>query len=301
LVSFYSPSALFSDWAGAPSEEARYSSAQSGGGTSPMALTVFKSGDMAMCTENSVATINKYCEMGLLAPVANRKSDYVGIFDPRQIPQFYVMKMLRELGLNKQQVLDYGQNHTPETVIGMFSDFDERISEEIAALQKKLDVIQSYLPLIREGHTAKPGIELRGLPEQHIRTSAIKTHNTTTKSAEFLRYSCGDIRQNGNAACPMGFAFNEFLDLLESPNQPAQLVSFDPQGPENRPAGEYLVGTVDCYYGEKLGLPRRMSDYAMQNGLEFHGPAYTVYLLDAVSVMETEQYLLQIAVGVRRL
>jgi len=260
-----------------------------------------KSGDLAMCAEISAASITKYCEMGLIAPVANRKSDHVGVFDPRQIPLFYVMKMLRELGLNRQQVLDYGQNHTPETVIGMFSGFDERLSEEIAALQKKLDIIRSYLPLIREGQTAKPGIELRELPEQRIRTSAIKTHSSKTKSVEFLRYACWDIRQNGNAGCPMGFAFNEFLDLLEDPNQPAQLVSFDLQGPDTRPAGDYLVGTVDCYYGEKLGLPRRMSDYALQNGFVFNGPAYTVYLLDAVSVMETEQYLLQIAVGVRRL
>ena len=260
-----------------------------------------KSGDLAMCAEISISTIIKYCEMGLLAPVANRKSDYAGVFDPRQIPQFYVMKMLRELGLNKQQVLDYGQNHTPETVIDMFSGFDMRISDEITALQKKLDIVRSYLPLIREGQAAKSGIGLRELPEQRIRTNAIKTHSAKTKRTEFLRYACWDIRQNGNAGCPMGFAFNEFLDLLENPNQPTRLVSFDPQGPETRPAGEYLVGTVDCYYGEKLSLPRRMSDYALKNGLEFHGPAYMVHLLDAVSVMETEQYLLQIAVGVRRL
>jgi len=98
----------------------------------------------------------------------------------------------------------------------------------------------------------------------------------------------------------LGFAYDEFLDLLEDPEHPAQLVSYDPQGPETRPAGEYLVGTVNCYYGEKSGLARRMFEYALHNHLEFHGPAHTVYLLDTASVTEAENYLMQIAAGVKR-
>jgi effector-binding domain-containing protein len=57
---------------------------------------------------------------------------------------------------------------------------------------------------------------------------------------------------------------------------------------------------VRCCYGEKNGLPKRMFDYALHNGLEFCGPAYTVYLLDAASVSDAEQFLLQVAVQVQR-
>lgn len=262
-------------------------------------MMVFKSGDLAMCAEVSVTAILKYCELGLLAPVAGAKSDHISSFDIRQIPFFYVLKMLRELGLNKQEALEYGVDHTPESVIELFSGFDERLSDEIAVLQKKLDIVRSYLPLIREGRSEKPGIKLRTLPEQRVRTNAIKHYSSKTKDVESLRRTFWDIRQYGNPGCPMGFAYNGFIDLLENPNEPAQVVSYDPQGPEIRPAGEYLVGTVAVFYGEKHALPRRMSDYAMKNGLVFDGPAYMVYLLDAVSVKETEQYLLRIAAGVK--
>ena len=262
-------------------------------------MTLFKSGDLAMCVEMSVAAILRYCDWGLLSPVAGARSDHIKSFDVRQTPYFYVLKLLRELGLNKQEVLEYGVDHTPESVIEMLGGYEEQLSDEIAALQKRLDVVRSYLPLIREGCAAKPGIELRTLPEQCVRLGAVKNHGGKRKDVESLRRTFLDIRQYGNPGCPMGLTYNGFFDLLENPDEPAQVVSYDPQGPETRPAGEYLVGTVAAYYGEKHALPRRMSDFAMRNGLDFHGPAYTVYLLDAVSVNKTEQYLLQIAVGVK--
>jgi len=260
----------------------------------------FRASDMAICAVIGNATFNRYCEHGLLAPISGTKDDPFRFFDPRQIPQLYLVKMLRDLGLSQEQILEYGQNRTPESTARLFDAHAKRLTAEIGTRQKKLDVLLSYAALIKEGRATKPGIELRALPEQPIRTRAIKNHGEKKKSTEFLRHTCADIRQNGNAGCPMGFAFNEFLDLLENPNQPAQLVSFDPQGPETRPAGEYLVGTMNCYYGEKHSLHRRMSDYALRNGLDFSGPAYMVYLLDETSVIEPEQYLLQIAVEVKR-
>jgi effector-binding domain-containing protein len=77
-------------------------------------------------------------------------------------------------------------------------------------------------------------------------------------------------------------------------------VSYDPQGPDLRPAGDYLVGTVACFYEEYGDFPRRMFTYALDHGLEFTGPAYTIYLLDAASVTEPEQFMLQIVAGVKR-
>ena len=259
---------------------------------------ILKSGSMAMCAETSTSTIIKYCEMGLIAPIAGRKNECINTFDPRQVPQIYMIKALRELGFGMQDLKEYGQHRTKESTARMLQEYSRRLTGEIAAMQNKLDMICSHTALLEEGRTAKPGIELRTLPEQPIRCSALKVHKTKTKNAEQLRHACGDIRQNGNAGCPMGVAYAEFVDLLEEPGQPAQLVSYDPNGPEIRPAGEYLVGTISSYYGEKHALPQRMAAYARKTELIIFGPAYTVYLLDAVSVAETDEYLLQIAVPV---
>ena len=260
-----------------------------------------KTGDLAKCTETSSSSILKYCDQGLLAPVPSETERSYCIFDPRQIPQLYLLKTLRELGLSQEQILDYGQIRTPETTAQMLRQFGGSLADKIVALQAQLDILESHASLMEEGRATEPGkIELRTLPARSIRRSELKSHIIPTKNTEYLRFSCGNVRLKGNAGCPLGYAYHKLQDFLEKPEQPAQLVSFDPQGPELRPAGEYLVGAVNSYYNEKNDLAKCMSDYALQNGLEFCGPAYTVYLLDVASVTDPERYLLQVAVQVSR-
>jgi hypothetical protein len=97
----------------------------------------------------------------------------------------------------------------------------------------------------------------------------------------------------------LGLAYADFNSLLNCPEQPTQLVSYDPRGMDRRPAGNYLVGTEQCEYGETGELPRRMIDYAQENDLELCGPPYMVYLYDAACVTTPEDSLLQIAVEVK--
>jgi len=261
-----------------------------------------KTSDFSICAEVSQSTIRDYSDQGLLGPVMRSKSSSYRSFDPQQIPQIYLIKTLREMGYTPQQIRTYGKNRSPETAVRMFSDCSARLSEEIAELQKKLDQIQSHVSFIEEGQSSRQGeIEMRNLDARAIRYSSLGNHNGNVKELDRLRRAHAQIRLNGNAGCPTGLAYNNFFDLLENPGQPAQLVSYDPSGPEIRPAGKYLVGTVNCYYSQKTSLAHRMYSFALQNNLEFVGPAFSVYLLDAVSVIKQEQYLLQIAVEIKQL
>ena len=258
-----------------------------------------KTSDMAICAEVSQFTVREYGTQGLLGPVFRSRNNTYRSFDPRLIPQMYLIKTLRELGCTPQQIRDYGQNRTPERVLKMLRDYSAQLTDEFTALQSKMDVLHSRISLIEEGQSASPNkIGLCTLPEQAIRCSALEHFNEKTKTIERLRRAIGQIRQDGNIGCPLGYSYNSFYEYLEKPNQPSRLVSYDPQGPDVRPAGEYLVGTV-CH-SQTNGLLKRMHAYAARNRLEFHGPAYAVYLLDAASVTELEQYLLQIAVGVKQ-
>jgi len=260
-----------------------------------------RTGDLAICAETSAFSIRDYSDQGLLGPVLRAQNSNYRFFDPRLIPQVYLLKALRELGFSAQQLAEYGQNRTPELAGEVFGRCSERLRREITQMQASLDMLRSYISLIQEGRTASPGeIELRALPERPLRRSPLETIGGRANGAQRLRSSFGDIRQNGNAGCPLGFAWRDFFDFMEQPDQPAQLVSYDPKGPDARPAGEYLVGTQHCYYGEMGPLPRRMFEFALHNEMELTGPAYTVYLLDAASVTGAEEYLMQITVGITR-
>ena len=263
---------------------------------------VLKISDLAVCAEVSQHMVSDYGNHGLLGPVFRAKNNNYRSYDPRQIPQFYVIKTLRRLGYSLPQVIEYGQNRTPELAIELFSRCSTKLQEEITALQTQLDILQSHVSLIKEGQSVQPGsIEMRSLAERPIHRSSLEHLDGKRKDLDRLRRAHGEIRQNGNAGCPLGFAYNDFFDLLETPSQPAQLISFDPQGSEVRPAGEYLVGTAVCCYGEEKILADLMFDYVLQNNLEFSGQAYVAYLWDAASVAEPEQYLLQVTVKVNRM
>lgn len=103
--------------------------------------------------------------------------------------------------------------------------------------------------------------------------------NRRTMGVERLRMAHDEIRQSGNPGCPLGYMYNDFYSFVAHPDRPARFVSYAPRGPDARPAG-------------------RMHELARHKRLEFDGPVYTVYLLDAVSVAEQEKYLQQVAVQV---
>jgi len=258
-----------------------------------------KTSDLAICAEVSQFMIRDYSDAGLLGPIMRSKSSSYRSFDLRHIPQMYLVKTLREMGFMPQEIKDYAQNRTPESAAAMFRDCAARLADEIALLQARHDMLQSHASLIEEGRFSRPGeIGVRELGERPVRRSSLENISGKRRGLDRLRQSHSKIRYHGNPGCPLGFAYNDFLDLLEQPDQPAQLMSFDPQGPDVLPAGDYLVGTVNCCYSEKNGLPQRMFNHALQNGLKLHGPAYSVYLLDAASVTESEKFLLQVAVEV---
>jgi hypothetical protein len=87
-----------------------------------------------------------------------------------------------------------------------------------------------------------------------------------------------------------------FCDLGKPrPGRPAQLISYDPQGPDRQANDIYMTAAARCA-GDEIGkLARRMFGHALRNALEFTGPVYAVHLLDGA-----EQYLLQISVAVKR-
>jgi effector-binding domain-containing protein len=90
----------------------------------------------------------------------------------------------------------------------------------------------------------------------------------------------------------------EMEAFLADPSRPTRFFSRDPVGNEVIAEGLYLTGYTRGYYGQTNGLPRRMADYAEENGLTFTGPVYNTYLFDELSVKDPERYLLQVSASV---
>jgi len=249
--------------------------------------------DIAACANISPYVVREYIDAGLLGPMYRSENNYRWI-DPRAVPQACVWRTLQEEGLAMEQLREFGCARTPEKALEMLRNHDERLKREVSELRKRQDMLRSYAALIREGKSVRPGeVVLRIRPARPVHCAPLGPAGGGTDTYKSLR-EC--IARLPNGGCPLGYAYSDIHSLLERPDAPAQLVSFDPKGAAVRPAGAYLVAAVACDSEQEGGLARRMLAYAAQNDLELRGPAWSVYLHDAVSAAGPEQYLLQISV-----
>jgi len=248
--------------------------------------------DFAEICDVQPSTLRYWNEIGLLLPAWRNEKNGYRYYLPEQIMMVSMIKMLHALDIPLRKMVETKEASNLQQIFKLLClcdrEMEEKIQEMRLRMQLRKDVLRSYASLIEECRTTRPGeIEQRRLAERPIQRIPIERGKKSFREL---------FRQAHNNGSPMGYAYHDLNSLLEKPDQPAQLVFYDPQGPDVRPAGQYLVGTAHCPYGKNSGLAQRIRSYALQNRIELRGPAYVVYLLDKADVTEREPYLLQIAV-----
>jgi len=242
------------------------------------------------------STLRYWDETGLLSPAWRNETTRYRYYSPEQIATVKFLELFTKLSIPLKDLAETHTEPVPERSLMLFQDCDRRLAAEIEGLQATRKMLQNHASLLKESQSVQLGnIEARMLPERPFRLIPLAKAGGRAGHDHL----CQCLAQARGDNSPLGYAFQSFSALLKQPGRPTQLVSFDPKGPDTRPAGEYLVGTVACGYGETGGLPRRMSEYAWQNSLELHGPAYAVYLPDAASIAGAREYLLHISVAAK--
>jgi hypothetical protein len=116
--------------------------------------------------------------------------------------------------------------------------------------------------------------------------------------SEFIRFCLAAERRRINLRYPIGGYHDDMNLFAKAPGRPQKWFSLDPLGNTVRPAGKYLVGYNQGYYGEFGEIAQKMSEYAKEHELAFKGPVYVLYLLDEISITEPDKYLARISVNV---
>jgi len=224
------------------------------------------------------STLRYWDEQGLVRPARRNERTRYRYYAPDQVMEVNLLQVMLSLDMPLKKSMDV------RDPLGLFRTCHAQLGVKITEMQARQEMLHRYVMLAEESQPVQPeGIEVQALPAQAIHRIPLEK----------------DATQARNVGYPLGCTYLDLYDLLEKPDKPAQMVSFDPQGPESRSAGEYLVGTAICRYGETGGLPRRILEFALHNGLELQGPVYTVYMPDA-DAAGTEEYLLQVSVMVNR-
>lgn len=248
-------------------------------------------------------TLRHYDKKGIFHPAkyGEEFENSYRYYSPTQITTIKMIRVLTEIGVPLDTIKELAHERTPEKLMKLFSRHKSIAADEIRFLQDVYSVISTFLELLIEGMSAiETEITVSELPEKRI---TIGDRNDFDGSVsfyrEFIRFCNTPHEPALNLAYPIGGYFESMNAFLNEPSKPTRFFSLDPKGHEKKAAGLYLIGYTRGYYGKTNDLPKRMVEFARKNKLVFNGAVYNLYLFDEMSIVDTEQYLLQVSASVK--
>jgi DNA-binding transcriptional MerR regulator len=258
--------------------------------------------DFSKYTGIPTSALRHYDNKGVYHPAAHgegieHKHRY---YSPMQITTVKMIRVLREIDIPLDMIKELKENRTPEKIVKLFNASKDIINKDIRFLQEALLVIDTFMDLINEGMSViETEITVTRMSEKRI----ILGGDTNFKDSEdfygeFIRF-CNATNEPGlNLSYPIGGYWTDMEAFLSSPSQPMKFFSLCPNGCHIRPEGLYLNGYKRGYYGQTSDLPERMAKHAENEGYVFTGAVYNTYLFDEISVVDPENYLLQVSAAV---
>ena len=256
-------------------------------------------------------TISEFSEWTGIARSALQYYDNEGLFQPAhrgennyryytylQTILINLITTLKSIGVPLETIGDLMRNRTPEDLLSLLSNKEQEIALEIERLRDAKKVITVFSNHIRDGIYADSDKIYVTYSEAEPITLGLQNDysDDDTFYNAFQRYCQGFKEKGGNLHYPIGGWWESMDDFIKNPVRPSRFYSVDPYGEEQKKAGRYLIGYNRGYYGQIGNLPERMKEFARENELEFGGPMYNLFLLDEISVLNHEQYLMRASV-----
>ena len=253
--------------------------------------------EFAVLVDMTADALRHYHSKGIFFPAKRGvkfKNQY-RLYAPTQIITIKTVRVLAEIGVPLKTIKELAVKRTPEKLMKLLTKQKRLVADEIGFLQEALSVISTFLELISDGISAtEDEMYISEESEKKIILGDINNFdNSTGFYKEFTRFCTTPRETVLNLSYPIGGFFESMDVFLNEPSQPTRFFSLDPKGNDRKPRGLYLTGYTRGYYGQTNDLPKRMAAFAKKNGLIFAGPVYNTYLLDELSEIDTDQYLLQ--------
>jgi len=238
-----------------------------------------------------------YDKVGLFRPAYRGENSY-RYYTYLQTITVNLINTLKSIGVPLETISALMRNRTPEDLLELLSRKEQDIAREMELLLDAKKVIAVFNNQIREGlYADNETISVTNLGSETVTLGPVNDYNgDETFYNAFQRY-CQDLEaKGGDLRYPIGGWWETIDDFLHNPIRPTRFYSVDPDGKKQKKAGRYLTGYNRGFYGVIGNLPERMVAFAKENNLEFAGPMYNLFVLDEISVLDPNNYLVQASV-----
>ena len=243
-------------------------------------------------------TLIFYDDIGLFKPFA-RESNKYRYYSPTQLMTAKVLNALRDFGVPLKRIIELNEQRTPEITLELLKEKQEEAEEAVRRAQSVCRVISTFRKLIEHGRTVDEKIiSIQESDEIPLTLGIVNDFQGSPYYFNAFLESRREFKERGiDLNYPIGGYFNDMDTFLASPSRPSRFFSLDPAGGDKKKAGRYLIGYTIGSYGQVNDLPERLAAYAKEHRLAFEGPVYNTYLLDEMSVMDHNNYLLEVDAG----
>jgi DNA-binding transcriptional MerR regulator len=221
-------------------------------------------------------------------------------YSPTQITTIKLIRVLSEIGVPLNAIKELSDQRTPESMMKLLSKHRDLSEDNLRFLQETHSIIDTFIELLNEGmRITETEFAITEMSERSLILGELNDFSDSVGFfREYTRFCSEPHIPKLNLSYLIGGFFDSMDIFLDEPSHPTRFFSLDPKGFQVKAAGLYLIGYTRGYYGHTNDLPGRFAEYAKKNGLVFKGPVYNIYLFDELSIMNQEQYLLQISASV---
>ncbi|MCL2493421.1 MAG: MerR family transcriptional regulator [Clostridiales bacterium] len=251
--------------------------------------------ELAKVTGITQSTLRYYDEIGLLSPTLRGDNNY-RYYHPHQIVLLNFINVLADMGVSLAKIKELKTDRTPSSILEVLRRQEVELNRQLREIQGAYTIIHTFRDNIQTGLLARDGeISVQDLPELPIILGQDNDfRNRESWYSAFMDFYKSAQQYRINLRYPIGGMHESMNDWLREPGWPKKYFSMDPVGNSVRAAGKYLVSYHRDYYGQFGDIPERMEGFARENGLQFEGPVYNIYLHDEICTVDPNQYLVQI-------
>ena len=269
-------------------------------------------------------TLRYWDDIGLFSPAKRNPENNYRYYSPEQVISVNFITVLSDLDIPLKTINDLENNRTPDTIVELIQQQERKLDMEMRKIREQYSIMHTRLELINYGRQLQNGFHMvdgvrtpNGEPtdkstwvdaneitilRRESKNIILGPRTNWSPGQPFFEpfmdfcHAASDLRIN--LSLPIGSMHESFENFLKRPGEPDYFFSVDPTGNRERPAGKYLVGFTNGYYGQFGDLAGRMQTYALENKLKPTGPVFTLYLLDEVCVPSPDQYLAQVCIAI---
>ena len=261
-------------------------------------------GEFAKLCKVNKQTLFYYDQIGLLSPVFKNEKGY-RFYSIHQIELFYVIDLLKDLGMSLHDIQQYTQNKSPESFLTLMYQQKEEIVKKRQEIQMKEKLIETKITLMEEASQLNfHEITLEHMPEATLYLSRNIENINNEEFVEVISEFISELNElQLDTGYPIGVITKREQILKGEFSKYSYLYIEQPQPKEGHPyfqavKGDFLIG---YHIGDEKTIHhtyKRLISEMDRLDLALGDYVFEEYIYDTLVKNKKEHYVTKIMIEV---